>query len=1146
MNRGHPRIAAPTQNQVHPVPTRAGRQAASLALASVLVLAASAPAATTPTPTSAQLDFFESKIRPVLAEHCYKCHSAGAEKIKGGLTLDTRDGVARGGDSGPALVPGKPADSLLIKAVRYDDTDLQMPPGDKKLPDQAIRDLEQWVAMGAPDPRTEAASARQVQTADLENARRHWAYKPVERPPVPSLDGAAATWAQNDVDRFIAAAMAPKGLSPSKPADKTTLLRRATFDLHGLPPTVEEVKAFVHDLAPDAWSKVIDRLLASPRYGERWGRHWLDLAKYADTSGRAEQGRDNRYLWSWTYRDWVIRAWNEDLPYDQFLMKQIAADQMDLPDKRDLAAMGFLTLGNRFGNNANDVIDDRIDLLGKSTMAMTLACSRCHDHKFDPIPTRDYYSLHGVFSSSAEPREGPIVHEPGDTPLHREFLRQWQARQDAVDAFVDKIERGLKAERRLKVADYLLAWHEYRQATNGVARGPFMQRRGLDARVANAWSEYLKPRALRHHRIWAPWFAFTALDDTEFVTKGKALAEKFVANAETGKPLNPHVARLFVTPPVSLAQVAARYSSLFNQVARDWEAQLAAYETQRKSSASPPPPPVKMDDADLEDVREVFYKASSPALIDDRAVRQFIQRDNQTRNTYNDLVRAVNDVRSGHPGAPARAHVLEDIAKPRNSYVMVKGNPGNRGAVVPRQAPAIIAPHREPFASGSGRLELARTIASRQNPLTARVIMNRLWLLHFGNGLVATPDDFGLRSDPPSHPELLDYLAARLVDEHWSLKAMHRVLMGSATYQQSSDENPRFAQMDPGNRYYWQFNRQRLSFEALRDTVLYIGGRLDFTPGGPGVPLDREPYPTRRSVYGYIDRARLPNMLLAFDFANPDLTTGRRNETIVPQQALFMMNSPLVIEQARNLTLRPDFKAASRPEDRIQLLYQLIYQRPASEIELRLGTEFVQNESRSASAAAGAEAWEYGYGEYEPAQRRMKSFVQLNNFRGAAWTMTGRQAAKAGPVSLNAKGGRPGNGPGFAAVRRWIARKDGFVSIDGALAQMSKDPSDVVVGWIVSSGTGQLMGPLRVQGNKLPTKIPRVLVKRGDTLDFVVTGKGPFAWSPQIRAEAPKAGEPAVWNAEKDFSQKVAEKHLEPWEKFAQVLLETNELTFVN
>jgi hypothetical protein len=495
--------------------------------------------------------------------------------------------------------------------------------------------------------------------------------------------------------------------------------------------------------------------------------------------------------------------------------------------------------------------------------------------------------------------------------------------------------------------------------------------------------------------------------------------------------------------------------------------------------------------------------------------------------------------------------VLYDNDTPKDSYVMIKGNAGNRGPVVPRQAPEIITgPARKPFTDGSGRLEFARLIASKDNPLTARVLVNRVWLHHFGEGLVPTPDDFGLRSDPPTHPELLDYLAARFMEEGWSLKKLHKLMMLSATWQQSSDDNPRLAQIDSANRYYWQMNRRRLDFETLRDTILYIGGRLELEPmGGPGVMLDAEPYPTRRSVYAYIDRVRVPSMFQAFDFANPDLTTGRRNESIVPQQALFMMNSPLVIEQARNLTLRADFKARTKAEDRIKLLYKLIYQREPSEIETKLALDYIRGEYGVTTAKPGAQAWEYGFGEFDTKANRMESFVQLGRFEEGlrAWVPGNRQAGgRVGRVALTAKGGTPGNGLLHGAVRRWTARRDGFISIDGVLAEQPKKPDEAVRGWIVSSGIG-LLGSYLPQKKQIATKLPRVLVRRGDTIDFVVVGKGQFAWAPTIRfLEGTKAGEVVEWNAEKDFSGTVAGKQMEAWEKFAQVLLETNEMTFVN
>jgi Protein of unknown function (DUF1553)/Protein of unknown function (DUF1549)/Planctomycete cytochrome C len=1095
--------------------------------------------------TRAESDFFETRVRPVLVENCYKCHSLGAEKIKGGLTLDSRDGVMKGGDTGPAVVPGNLEKSLLIKAIRYTDKDFAMPPADKKLPENVIRDLEQWVKMGAPDPRTEGVSAKAMYEADMEKAKKHWAYKPVVKPAVPE-PADPDRWAQNAVDKFILASLKAKGLANSPRADKVTLIRRATFDLHGLPPTQKEVDEFVNDQSANAWPNLIDRLLASPRYGERWGRHWLDLAKYADTTGPSNNGRDNRYLWSWTYRDWVIRAMNEDLPYDQFILKQIAADKLNLDNPRDLAAMGYITLGNRFGgNNANDVIDDRIDLIGKSTMALTLACARCHDHKFDPIPTKDYYSLHGVFNSCNEPKEGPTLEPIQETTGYTNYLRQLAEREAAVAGFEEKIERDLIAETRGRVGDYLLAVHEDRNFTNNQARLAYYQQHKLRQQAVNAWKDFLKGKT-KQSSVFGPWIAFEALSEAEFATKGKELAAKFAANTDKVKPLNPNVAKMFYSAPANLGQVAVRYTTLFASVTKQWEGMVAGYESRKKSSSAPGAAPLGLPDKDLEQLRLVLYDKGSPTFLDERRVRDFIQRDNTLRGQHNQLIRTVNDVKANHPFSPVRAHVMYDNAKPKDSYVMIKGNPGSRGPVVPRQFPEIVAgPDRQPFKNGSGRLELAQAIVSKDNPLTARVAANRVWLHHFGEGLVPTPDDFGVRSEPPTHPEMLDYLAAKFVEDGWSLKSLHRLMMLSATYQQSSEENPRFAQIDPGNKYYWQMNRRRLDFEALRDTILYIGGKLDTTAGGPGVPLDREPYPTRRTVYGYLDRARLPNMHLAFDFVNPDLTTGKRSQTIVPQQALFMMNSPLVVEQARNLTLRRDFKGMARAEDRIKLLYKLTYQREPSEIELDLALDYVRGETSVTATNTGALAWEYGYGEIDPTARQVKGFVQLPTFRGNAWVVGDRQM-KAGPVRLTAKGGQPGNGMPHAAIRRWTARRDGMISIDGMFGQQSKDATDAVRGWIMSSGTG-LVGTYSAQKSQTPTKLPKLMVKRGDTIDFVVAGKGSFNWAPVIKyLGGGKAGEVAEWSAEKDFGNRTAPKHMEPWEKLAQVLLETNEMTFIN
>ncbi len=1100
-------------------------------------------AAAEPKLTTEQTTFFESKIRPVFAENCYKCHSQAADKVKGGLLVDSREGWQKGGDTGPAIIPGDPERSLLIKAVRYKDKDVQMPPNDKKLPDQQIADLEAWVKMGAPDPRTGGASAEHVYKVEMVQAKKHWAFRPVSKPPVPAIDD---PWIKTPADAFILSSLKAKTLTPSPAADKLTLLRRATFDLTGLPPTQKEVQDFLADTSAQAFDGVIDRLLKSERYGERWGRHWLDLAHYADTKGRVGQNEDPRYLWSHTYRDWVIGALNEDLPYDQFILWQIAADKLPLgEDKRQLAAMGFLTLGNRFNNQVHDIIDDRIDTVFKATMALTVNCARCHDHKFDPIPTRDYYSLHGVFNSSTEPKEKPLLVDTTNSLAYQSFARELAFTEAALEKYRDDVARDLSKQMRGKVGDYLLANHEYNEqkakdGTNGVARNRFMQQRGLQPNLSTAWQQFLQNRARKHDPVFLPWNEFAKLDDKEFAGKAKELSAKFYANKDPQKPINPAVARLFISPPTSLKMVAARYSVMFGEVEKKWEATMANFEAIKKVNGGTPEPTALQDTA-TEDLRKMLYAKNSPTYIDEQRIRQFIQRDNGVRNKINQLERAVNEVKVRHPGSPARAHVLVDADKPRDSAILVKGNPGNKGPVVPRQFLEFIEGEgRKPFKDGSGRLELAKEIASADNPLAARVIVNRVWLHHFGQGIVRTPDDFGTRSEPPTHPELLDYLASWLVENGWSLKKLHRLIMSSSAYQQSSDENPRFAQIDPDNRYLWQMNRRRLDFEALRDTVLYIGGKLDLTMGGPSVRLDSEPYSLRRSVYGYVDRNNLPNMQLAFDFANPDLTTGKRDETIVPQQALFMMNSPLVVEQAKNLVKRPDFKAKAKNEDRVKLLYALIYQRAPTEIEMQLAADYIQGEI--ALTSGSQVAWEYGYGEYDAVAKRVKHFVQMPIFNNNAWTTGDRMGKRVGRVTLNANGGIPGNSAQAAAIRRWIAPRDGFITIDGTLSYLPK-AGDGVHGWIVSSTTGQL-GLYAANKSPVSTAVPRAMVKKGDAIDFVVLGRGGFGWAPTVRyVDGPKA---QVFDAKTDFSGALAPKQMEAWEKFAQVLFETNELTFVN
>ena len=527
------------------------------------------------------------------------------------------------------------------------------------------------------------------------------------------------------------------------------------------------------------------------------------------------------------------------------------------------------------------------------------------------------------------------------------------------------------------------------------------------------------------------------------------------------------------------------------------------------------------------------------------------------RNEQQRLMRVVDDIRTSHPGAPPRAVVLFDSPQPRDSYVFVKGNRGSRGADAPRQFLEILSgENRERFHDGSGRLELANHIASPDNPLTARVMANRIWLHQFGEGIVRTPHDFGLRAEPPTHPELLDFLAWSFMENGWSVKKLQKLILLSHTWQQSSDDNPRFAQADPDNRWLWQQNRRRLEFEALRDTVLHIGGKLDFTMGGPGERLDREPYSERRSVYGLVDRANLPNMFSAFDFANPDISTGQRNNTVVPQQALFMMNSPLVIEQARNTVQRGDLKSLPNDLERVKMLYRLIYSRPPTDTELKLALNYLFSEmSAPKGPLPGQPPWEYGIGSVDNRIGRVGVFWPLSYNPQARFYQAASRIPESrwGNLHLSAAGGHPGLMITQSVIRRWTAMDDMLVSIEGALTHSGQN-SDGVQAQVVYSGAGVLLRGNSLR-NELTLAVPRLMVRAGETVDFVVDCRAggvndSFAWTAVIKELDAKQTPPTAtgkqWNSQREFAGPSSARRLYPWEKLAQVLLETSELTFVN
>ncbi len=1097
-----------------------------------LPVVAAAPAAT-------GIDFFESRIRPLLVENCYGCHSHGRE-IKGGLALDSMSGVRSGGESGPAVVPGKPGESLLLRAVRYQDEHLRMPPKkENRLTAAQIADLEKWIAAGAPDSRT----GKGVKLSPMEEIRRdgrdHWAFRPLKKPatPKPADDARIAS----EIDAFILGKLEAQGMTMSPEADKRTLIRRAYYDLTGLPPTMEEVDAFVADEAPDAFRKLVNRLLDSPRYGERWGRHWLDVARFADTKGYLPGGVERRYPYSWTYRDYVIRAFNEDLPFNRFILEQLAADRLELgEDKRPLAALGFLTLGRRFLNNRNDIIDDRIDVVMRGFMGLTAGCARCHDHKHNPVTMADYYSLYGVFNSSQEPGELPLLGIEPDPKDNAAWKAERAKREKERDDFrAQKVAEAL-AKVRSRCGDYMLGVHEVGGWTDRRVQMKEIQKRKLHASAVIRWKNLLDGVAKAPHPVFRHWVELTKLPAEEFESRAGEVLEKLAGEADASPDkVNGAVARAFKNhPPKSLKDAAQVYSDLFNGADKKWqEARKAAKDGQ----------PEKLDDAEWEPLRQVLYSEAGPPNIPEQFHNQLISG---AQPRLRALQAKVDKLDATHPGAPPRAMVMTDRPKPIEPYIFIRGSAGNRGRNVPRQFPEYFAGEgAKPFSNGSGRLELAQAIASPENPLTARVIVNRVWKQHFGRGLVTTPSDFGLTSDPPSHPELLDHLASWFIENGWSFKKLHRLILNSSVWKQSSIPTAaaagEFEQRDPDNRLLWRMNRQRLDLEGMRDSLLKASGALDTRMGGISVNLNDHPYSNRRTVYGLIERQNLASMFRTFDFANPDASSSGRFSTTVPQQALYLMNSPFAIEQARRLAWRPEFALLESPGMRVQQLYEFTLQRRPTADESKSAIAFL--ESMQPNSDKLPNRWHRGYGRYDEAGNRVTTFIQLPHYSGSAWQGSAeRPDPTLGYLFWSNRQGHTGDNPDKQAILRWTAPQDAAVSIVGRLKHPS-DQGDGVRGRIVT-GAGGKIGEWSVKNGESVTNLNSVSVKRGETIDFVVdcvgnTGWDTFEWAPRIRLND---GE-TEWSAQKDFPLSDPRKDpLDAWEQLAQALLLSNEFMFVD
>jgi hypothetical protein len=787
------------------------------------------PAAFNDRPTAEQLTFFEKKIRPVLVEQCYQCHSEEAarqKKLKGGLYLDTRDGTRTGGDTGAAVVPGGPEKSLLVRALRHTDDGLRMPPK-AKLPDAAVADFEVWVKMGAPDPRGGAKVAKTE--IDIEKGRQFWAFQPPKKAPVPSFtDAKRSAWVRSPIDAFLLAEMDKKGVTPVGDADRRTLLRRVTFDLTGLPPTPEEVEAFVADTSPAAFEKVVDRLLASPRFGERWGRHWLDLARYAETTGKTV---NFNLPHAWRYRDYVIAALNADKPYDQFVKEQLAGDLMPTDDPKvraeRLIATGFLAVGPKALNERNgtqfelDLADEQIEVTTQAFLGITAACARCHDHKFDPIPQADYYALTGIFRSTETCygtvrfinafRTAPLLTLPKDSGVPVALDRLMDADRRRIEGRIEAIQdrmKDIKADQQIQ--------------------------------------------------------------------------------------------RLFANGQLSLLR-----------------AQLDAYDAEGNP------------------------KLLAMGVRDKPAGRGF-----------------------GPPqGPPFGMGPFGGTRTVADSPVYTRGEVNKPGAVVSRGFLQVIGGTGLPTGvknrAGSGRLELANWIAAKDNPLTARVEANRVWLYLFGRGLVPTPDNFGAAGQPPSHPALLDYLAVTFVDDGWSVKKLIRRVVLSHAYQLDSRNDPKNFAVDPDNVLVWRMSPRRLDAEALRDATLAVSGQLDAKPpvgsfvarqgdgpttgprfAGAVANAVNDPRNIARSVYLPVVRDNLPEALSLFDAADPSLVVAERPTTTTPAQSLYQLNNPFML-RAADATADRLMKEKTTDAERVRAAYLLVYGRPPAEKELAGATDFV-------------------------------------------------------------------------------------------------------------------------------------------------------------------------------------------------------------
>jgi len=901
--------------------------ALSLAIASIATC--SSIHAQVPVPDPAAIEFFEKSVRPLLVTHCYECHS-GKER-NGGLLLDYRDGLLVGGDSGPAIQPGHPEKSLLMQAVHYKNPDLQMPPKSALSPsDVAI--LERWISIGAPDTRVQPSDSQSPGPTGMtvEAGRKFWSMQPVANVALPIVSN--TEWVSTPIDHFVLAKLEANQIRPAPNADRRELIRRITFDLIGLPPTPDDMDAFLSDESPNAFDQVIDRLLASPQYGVRWGRHWLDVARYADSNGLDENIAFGN---AWRYRDYVIQSFNADKPIDTFITEQLAGDLLPNSDPESKTGTGFLVLGAKVLAEPDreklimDTVDEQLDTIGKAFLGLTLGCARCHDHKFDPILQSDYYALAAILKSTrtfGPTNTGAIKHWNEisfASPAELESLKAVNAEIAQHQAALSKVKSAAFTKLRTRVKSMAT---EYLVAAMSVT--PEMP---LQEVAAIAEPLGLHPRVLFHCRRF---LAFNP--DHALFTKWHELA---ASSDKAG--LESHYRSLFQRAEEALAEAKQKDPKATSLTDPILESARFAINDLTGFLAVPPKPEFALDMETLQEIDTLATKA--------RLVESFAADETSVMGVVDQQVLA---------GIP----------------IHIRGSHRNLGETIPRNFPKVMgAAGESPILprKQSGRLELARWITSPSHPLTSRVFVNRLWRWHFGTGLVASTENFGVLGDKPSHPELLDYLARTFIESGWSTKELHRMILRSNTYQMStmSLERESATNLDPENRWLWKFPKQRMDAEEIRDSILAVSGMLDMAIGGKSIPLrnrqfvfdhtsiDNTRYDSqRRAAFLPVVRNNVYTLFEQFDFPDPTMPTGSRNTTTVAPQALLMMNSELVMNAAKQIATTLA-SSSSVHGDRIESLYRMVLGRKPMAMELTRVIAFLEDKGESNSIASEQQRW---------------------------------------------------------------------------------------------------------------------------------------------------------------------------------------------